>query len=69
MYAAGLANAREMDFGDDGTLFVGSMNAGKVYAITKDRRIITIDEGLEMVEKLKIKIPKNEAIYFLGTRR
>ena len=48
VYAAGLANAREMDFGDDGTLFVGSMNAGKVYAITKDRRIITIDEGLEM---------------------
>ncbi len=48
IYAAGLANAREMDFGDDGTLFVGSLNAGKVYAITKEGEIKTIAEGLEM---------------------
>jgi glucose/arabinose dehydrogenase len=48
VYASGLANAREMDFGTDGTLFVGSMNAGKVFAVKKDRTIVTIDEGLDM---------------------
>ena len=48
VYASGLPDARAMDFGDDGTLFVGSLSAGKIYAITKDRQVIIVDEGLEM---------------------
>jgi glucose/arabinose dehydrogenase len=48
VYASGLANAREMDFADDGTLFAGSMKEGKVYAIRPDRSVIIIDDSLEM---------------------
>jgi len=48
IYAAGVANARAMDFAEDGTLFVGSMNEGKVYAIRPDRTVIVIDDSLEM---------------------
>ena len=48
VFASGLANAREMDFAEDGTLFVGSLEAGKVYAITKDRQVMVVDEGLDM---------------------
>jgi len=48
VYASGVANAREMDFAEDGTLFAGSMDAGKVYAIRPDRTVIVIDDSLEM---------------------
>jgi glucose/arabinose dehydrogenase len=48
VYATGVANAREMDFAEDGTLFVGSTDAGKVYAIRPDRTVIVIDDSLEM---------------------
>jgi glucose/arabinose dehydrogenase len=48
LYASGLANARQMDFSDDGTLFVGSSDAGRIYAVTDDRKVIIIDKGLEM---------------------
>jgi len=36
LYADGVANARAMAWGDRGTLFVGSMGAGKVYAMRDD---------------------------------
>jgi glucose/arabinose dehydrogenase len=48
VYASGVTNAREMDFAEDGTLFVGSSDAGKVYAIRPDRNVIIIDDKLEM---------------------
>ena len=48
VYASGVDNAREMDFAEDGTLFAGSMDAGKVYAIRPDRTVIIIDDSLEM---------------------
>ena len=48
VYASGVTNAREMDFAEDGTLFAGSSDAGKVYAIRPDRSVIIIDDGLEM---------------------
>jgi len=54
IYATGVRNAREMALGSKGTLFVGSMNAGDVYAIVdrdKDNRadeVIKIAEGLNM---------------------
>src|SRR5438876_12430997 len=54
VYARGLRNAREMAVGSNGTLFVGSMNAGNVYAVVdrdKDYRadeVIKIAGGLDM---------------------
>lgn len=48
VYASGVTNARAMDFAEDGTLFAGSMNEGKVYAIRPDRTVIIIDDSLEM---------------------
>src|SRR5262249_37126916 len=54
VYAAGVRNARQMALGSNGTLFVGSMNAGNVYAIVdrdKDDRadeVIKIAGGLKM---------------------
>lgn len=49
VYAAGMANARSMTEGDKGTVFVGSRNVDKVYAITnKDgkRAVKVLASGL-----------------------
>lgn len=47
VYASGLENARQMDISDDGTLFVGSSDAGNIYAVTINRQVITLDAGLD----------------------
>jgi glucose/arabinose dehydrogenase len=52
LYASGVENARQMVLGDKGTLFVGSRNAKKVYAIVdRDRdqkadQVLTVASGL-----------------------
>jgi glucose/arabinose dehydrogenase len=54
IYASNIPNARQMALGTNGTLFVGSREAGNVYAVVdrdKDNRadeIIKIAEGLNM---------------------
>jgi glucose/arabinose dehydrogenase len=52
VYASGLPEARQMAWGDKGTLFVGSYNATNVYAVTDDgngkRTVKTILKGLNM---------------------
>lgn len=48
VYASGVANIREMAFAEDGTLFAGSTDAGKVYAIRPDRSVIIVDDSLKM---------------------
>jgi glucose/arabinose dehydrogenase len=54
VYASGVDEARQMALGPNGTLFVGSMNAGNVYAVVdrdKDNRadeVVTIAKGLNM---------------------
>ena len=52
VFASNVKNARSMALGDKGTLFVGTMSAGNVYAIvndgTKATRVITIASGLNM---------------------
>jgi glucose/arabinose dehydrogenase len=54
VYATGVQNAREMALGDKGTLFVGSMRAGKVHAVVdrngdqKADQVLTIASGLNM---------------------
>jgi len=51
VYASGLPEARQMAWGDNGTLFVGSYNATNVYAVTEkdgERQVSTILKGLNM---------------------
>ena len=51
VYASGLPEARQMAWGDKGTLFVGSFGAGNVYAVTESggkREVKTILKGLNM---------------------
>ena len=51
VYASGIPEARQMAWGDNGTLFVGSFGATNVYAVTeKDgkREVKTILKGLTM---------------------
>lgn len=46
LYAENISNAREMALGDDGTLFVGSMKAGNVYAIA-NKKVYIIAKNLK----------------------
>jgi glucose/arabinose dehydrogenase len=51
VYAQGVPSARQMAWGDKGTLFVGSFSAGTVYAITDNggkREVKEILKGLQM---------------------
>src|SRR5215510_3965348 len=54
IFAAPVKGARSMALGSNGTLFVGTMNAGNVYALVDRNKtghadeIITIDHGLNM---------------------
>lgn len=51
IYASGVLAARQMAWGDKGTLFVGSFGLGNVYAITEEggkRTVKTILKGLKM---------------------
>ena len=52
VFAANLPSAREMALGDKGTVFVGSMRAGKVYAIrtadNKAAETLTVASGLNL---------------------
>ena len=51
-FASGVKNARSMAMGSNGTVFVGTMNAGNVYALVDSNKsghadeIITIAHGL-----------------------
>ena len=51
LYASGIPEARQMAWGANGTLFVGSFNATNVYAVTNQggqRTVKTILKGLNM---------------------
>src|SRR6476661_8368333 len=51
VYASGVNSARQMAWGDKGTLFVGSFGAGTVYAITDNggkKEVKSILTGLKM---------------------
>ncbi len=49
VYAAGVNSARQMTWGDKGTLFVGSFGVGTVYAITDNGKTVKpIITGLKM---------------------
>jgi glucose/arabinose dehydrogenase len=61
IYAEGVKNARQMVRGDQGTIFVGSRRAGKVWAVSDtdgDQRadqIREIDSGLDMPSGLEFR--------------
>ena len=51
VYASGVLSARQMAWGDNGTLFVGSFDLGNVYAIRDEggkRTVKTVVKGLKM---------------------
>ncbi len=54
LYASGIPGARSMTAGPDGTIFVGTRNEGKIYAVKdtdgdyKADRVYTVDDGLNM---------------------
>lgn len=69
LYAAGLPEARQMAWGDKGTLFVGSFDAGAVYAVTEQggkRSVRTILKGLRMPTGLAF---RDGALYVAAVNR
>ena len=66
VYASGLPEARQMAWGDNGTLFVGSYNATNVYAITDEggkKTVKTILTGLNMPTGLAF---QNGSLYVIA---
>jgi glucose/arabinose dehydrogenase len=59
LFADHVEGARSMALGDNGTLFVGSMGPGKVYAVrhdgTKATQVSTIASGLKMPNGVAVK--------------
>ncbi len=66
VYASGLPEARQMAWGDNGTLFVGSYQATNVYAVTDvdgKRSVKTILKGLNMPTGLAV---RDGALYVIA---
>jgi hypothetical protein len=69
LYASNVLAARQMAWGDKGTLFVGSFGLGNVYAITdKDgkKEVKTIIKGLKMPTGLAY---ENGALYVIDINK
>src|SRR6266566_7715195 len=69
VYAPGVLQARQMAWGDKGTLFVGSFDLGNVYAITdKDgkKEVKTILKGLNFPTGLAF---RNGALYVIAVNK
>src|SRR6266850_851817 len=72
VYASGVRNAREMALGPGGTLFVGSMNAGNVYAVIDSNKdnaaneVIEIASGLNMPNGVAV---RNGSLYVAEVSR
>lgn len=61
IYADGIENARQLALGENGTVFTGSREAGKVHAVVDDdgdhvpNRIYLVDKGLNMPSGLEFR--------------
>ncbi len=69
VYAPGVLAARQMAWGDKGTLFVGSFDLGNVYAITDKggkKEVKTILKGLNMPTGLAF---RNGALYVIAVNK
>src|SRR6202795_5168832 len=63
VYASGVLEARQMTWGDKGTLFVGSFSLGNVYAIKDNggkREVKTVLKGLNMPTGIAFKDGRSE---------
>src|SRR2546426_1119651 len=54
IYASGVRNARQMALGPNGTLFVGSMSAGTVYAVVDSNKDNSADEVIQIASGLNM---------------
>src|SRR5262245_6165162 len=54
VYASGVGNARSMTLSPDGTLFVGSRDAGNVYAIVDQNKDGHADEVIRIASGLSL---------------
>ena len=72
IYAGNVPNARSMALSPKGTLFVGSLKEGKVYAVvnqpgeTEAKKIFTIAQGLNMPNGVAF---RNGALYVAEVNR
>jgi glucose/arabinose dehydrogenase len=72
IYAANLPNARSLTLSPKGTLFVGTLNEGKVYAVvgrpgeSEGKQIFTIARGLNMPNGVAF---RNGALYVAEVNR
>lgn len=72
IYASNLPNARSLTLSPNGTLFVGSLTEGKVYAVvgqageTEAKKIFTIAQGLNMPNGVAF---RNGALYVAEVNR
>ncbi len=72
LFAEGVENARSMALGEDGTLFVGTRRANKLYAITdadgdyRADRVILLDSTLEVPNGVAF---RNGALYVAQVNR
>jgi glucose/arabinose dehydrogenase len=69
VWASGLPEARQMAWGDDGTLFVGSFGATNVYAVKDEggkRTVKTIVKGLNMPTGVSL---QNGALYVVAINK
>jgi glucose/arabinose dehydrogenase len=60
IYADNVPGARSMTLGADGTVFVSAMREGKVYAVTKERKVHVIAEDLNVPNGVAF---RNGALY------
>src|SRR6185437_12978015 len=71
VYASGVLSARQMAWGDKGTLFVGSFGLGNVYAITDNggkKQVKTILKGLNPPMPTGIAF-KDGALYVINVNK
>lgn len=67
IYAGNLPNARSLALSPKGTLFVGTLREGKVYAVLDDgKKTVTIAEGLNMPNGVAF---RNGALYVAEVNR
>jgi glucose/arabinose dehydrogenase len=72
LYADQVPNAREMVLGDKGTLFVGSMKEGNVYAITGDPKVHNQQQVFIIAKDLNMPVGvafKDGALYISEVNR
>ena len=66
VFVSNLKGARSLILGEKGTVFIGTRSEGKVYAINKEKEVITIARGLNMPNGVAF---KNGALFVAEINR